>query len=277
MRFLPHANWWTEQAAQFHSALLVVSKFHGHVLQFGGIRGGTEKLESELSGWIIIIGRHLWTTWTLKNMRSTWSTAEGSSCLKPSLLSAPRCLPPPTPQSPSRSSSSSSSEWWLSELDVLLLAGTIAHTLSLAASSFVEEEHQTWYFLLSTLCLAVFQDVCRKYFRERRVSGDYDGEEEDSLLPSKDSSRPFAHLKGEGHSEKWLALATPIFTLVCCRLLRSLNQTGVQWAHLPDVGHWLNRWVSLYYQFLTFPLAVTIVVSRLLVPCFIVHKHNLKQ
>ncbi|XP_075899504.1 GPI ethanolamine phosphate transferase 2, catalytic subunit [Nelusetta ayraudi] len=134
-------------------------------------------------------------------------------------------------------------EWWLSELDVLLLAGTIAHTLSLASSSFVEEEHQIWYFLLNTLCLAVFQDVCRKYFRERRVSGDYDlsggEEEEDSLLPSKDS-RPSAYHKGEGHSQKWLALATPIFTLVCCRLLRSLNQTGVQWAHLPDVGHWLN-------------------------------------
>lgn len=128
-------------------------------------------------------------------------------------------------------------------MDVLLLAGTIAHTISLAASSFVEEEHQTWYFLLSTLCLVVFQDVCRKYFREQRPSGDcgLGGEEEDSLLPSKDSGRLSAHFKGDGHSEKWLALATPILTLVCCRLLRSLNQTGVQWAHLSDVGHWLNR------------------------------------
>ncbi|KAM4586047.1 GPI ethanolamine phosphate transferase 2 [Fundulus diaphanus] len=130
---------------------------------------------------------------------------------------------------------SSGGEWSLSELDVLLLAGTVGHTLSLAASSFVEEEHQTWYFLLNTLCLAVFQDVCRKYFREQRGSGD----EEDHLLPSKDSHSS-AHPKPEIISEKWLALATPPFTLVCCRLLRSLNQTGVQWAHLPDVSHWLN-------------------------------------
>ncbi|KAM9309790.1 GPI ethanolamine phosphate transferase 2 isoform 1-T1 [Pholidichthys leucotaenia] len=122
----------------------------------------------------------------------------------------------------------------LSELDVLLLAGTIGHTLSLAASSFVEEEHQTWYFLLNTLCLAVFQDVCRKYFREKSTSG-----EEEHILPSKDY-QPSAHPKADVYSEKWLALATPLFTLVCCRLLRSLNQTGVQWAHLPDVGHWLN-------------------------------------
>ncbi|XP_049593812.1 GPI ethanolamine phosphate transferase 2 isoform X2 [Syngnathus scovelli] len=123
----------------------------------------------------------------------------------------------------------SSTEWSLSELDVLLLAGTAGHTLSLAASSFVEEEHQTWYFLLSTLCLVVFQDVCRKYFREKRGPG---GEEE--VLPYKDNP------KEELYSEKWLALATPPFVLLCCRLLRSLNQTGVQWAHLPDLGHWLN-------------------------------------
>ncbi|KAM8909655.1 GPI ethanolamine phosphate transferase 2 isoform 5-T5 [Spinachia spinachia] len=128
-----------------------------------------------------------------------------------------------------------SSEWSLSELDVLLLAGTVGHTLSLAASSFVEEEHQIWYFLLNTLCLAVFQDVCRKYFREQSASRD----EEELVLPSKDC-HPSARPGPEVFPERWLALATPPFTLVCCRLLRSLNQTGVQWAHLPDVGHWLN-------------------------------------
>ncbi|XP_057706995.1 GPI ethanolamine phosphate transferase 2 [Corythoichthys intestinalis] len=125
----------------------------------------------------------------------------------------------------------SSSDWSLSELDVLLLAGTAGHTLSLAATSFVEEEHQTWYFLLSTLCLAVFQDVCRKYFREKSFPS---GEEEEVVLMYKDSP------KEEIYSEKWLALATPPFVLLCCRLLRSLNQTGVQWVHLRDLGHWLN-------------------------------------
>lgn len=132
-------------------------------------------------------------------------------------------------------SGSSGREWALSELDVLLLAGTVGHTLSLGASSFVEEEHQTWYFLLNTLCLAVFQDVCRKYFRESSSSGD----EDEHLLPSKDS-HPSAYPQAEVRSERWLALATPPCTLACCRLLRSLNQTGVQWAHLPDMGHWLN-------------------------------------
>uniref|UniRef100_A0A8C7W611 Phosphatidylinositol glycan anchor biosynthesis class G (EMM blood group) n=1 Tax=Oncorhynchus mykiss TaxID=8022 RepID=A0A8C7W611_ONCMY len=133
--------------------------------------------------------------------------------------------------------------WSLSELDILLLAGTAGHTLSLSASSFVEEEHQVWYFLLNTLCLVVFQDVCRKYFRERRANfGSL--EDEDYLLPSNEGDAVASPLSDLGvtdaGSEKWLALATPPLTLACCRLLRSLNQTGVQWAHLPDLGHWLN-------------------------------------
>ncbi|XP_053735788.1 GPI ethanolamine phosphate transferase 2 isoform X1 [Synchiropus splendidus] len=155
---------------------------------------------------------------------------------------------------------SSGSEWSLSELDVLLLAGTVAHTLSLAASSFVEEEHQTWYFLLSTLCVAVFQDVCRKYFSEKRSDGEED--EEERLLPSKDYL-PSAYHKTERNSEKWLALATPPFVLLCCRLLRSLNQTGVQWAHLPDVGHWLNS--SEHKTVLSLLAAFCLVLIYLLV------------
>lgn len=110
----------------------------------------------------------------------------------------------------------------------------------------MEEEHQVWYFLLNTLCLVVFQDVCRKYFRERRANiGSF--EDEAYLLPSNEGdavASPLADLGvTDAGSEKWLALATPPLTLACCRLLRSLNQTGVQWAHLPDLGHWLNRWM----------------------------------
>ena len=126
----------------------------------------------------------------------------------------------------------------MTELEALLLLGTAGHTFSLAASSFVEEEHQTWYFLLSTLCLALFQDVCRTYFREPRGPVD-------PLLPCSEeplAPSPADPLGGKGAgAEKWLALATPVVTLACCRLLRSLNQTGVQWAHVPDLGHWLNR------------------------------------
>ncbi|KAM9825153.1 GPI ethanolamine phosphate transferase 2-like [Syngnathus typhle] len=123
----------------------------------------------------------------------------------------------------------SSRNW--SKLDILLLAGTASHILSLGSVSFIEEEHQIWYFLLTTLYFIVFQDVCAKYFRKENGPVEEDKYE----LPYEE------HPKEEIYSEKWLALATPLFLLVCCRLLRSLNQTGVQWAHLPDLAKWLNR------------------------------------
>ncbi|KAK9963782.1 hypothetical protein ABG768_006945 [Culter alburnus] len=167
-----------------------------------------------------------------------------------------------------------SSAWTLSELDTLLLIGTVGHTLSLGSSSFIEEEHQTWYFLLNTLCLAVFQDVCRKYFREQRHRGDE--EDEGPLLPSSAEERstfsPAAELGISAGSEKWLALATPLLTLACCRLLRSLNQTGVQWAHLPDFGHWLNS--GDHKAFLSVLAVLSLVLIFLLVQrhCSLVSK-----
>lgn len=176
----------------------------------------------------------------------SWGLVFGAVALSSALLcilvsmAARRGAKPPG-KSPSHGGVSGG--WSLSELDILLLVGTAGHTLSLSASSFVEEEHQVWYFLLNTLCLVVFQDVCRKYFRERRANiGSF--EDEAYLLPSNEGdavASPLADLGvTDAGSEKWLALATPPLTLACCRLLRSLNQTGVQWAHLPDLGHWLN-------------------------------------
>uniref|UniRef100_A0A8C1YAT4 Phosphatidylinositol glycan anchor biosynthesis class G n=1 Tax=Cyprinus carpio TaxID=7962 RepID=A0A8C1YAT4_CYPCA len=164
------------------------------------------------------------------------------------------------------------SDWTLSELDVLLLIGTVGHTLSLGSSSFIEEEHQTWYFLLNTLCLAIFQDVCRKYFREQRGEEEVEG----PLLPSSTekgpSFSPALELGMSLGSEKWLALATPLLTLTCCRLLRSLNQTRVQWAHLPDFGHQLNS--GDHKAFLSLLVAVSLVLIFLLVQhhCSLVSK-----
>lgn len=141
-----------------------------------------------------------------------------------------------------------------------MLAGTIGHVLSLGASSFIEEEHQTWYFLINTLCLALCQELCRNHFLLTEcdpqhgisLKQNFDGIGEASDCKSIDvpasgnskldkvaSSAEF--IKG---SDKWISLASPWIILICCRLLRSLNQTGVQWAHRPDFGHWLTRWVS---------------------------------
>ncbi|XP_065400691.1 GPI ethanolamine phosphate transferase 2 isoform X5 [Macaca fascicularis] len=147
-----------------------------------------------------------------------------------------------------------SSRW--SELDLLILLGTAGHVLSLGASSFVEEEHQTWYFLVNTLCLALSQETYRNCFLgddseppcglrvEQGLDGAtaawQDGPACDALERDKGHRSPSASQGLRGH-EKWMVLASPWLILACCRLLRSLNQTGVQWAHRPDLGHWLTR------------------------------------
>ncbi|KAK7803625.1 hypothetical protein U0070_002520 [Myodes glareolus] len=154
-----------------------------------------------------------------------------------------------------KSASHPSSEW--SEVDLLLLLGTVGHVLSLGASSFVEEEHQTWYFLVNTLCLALSQETCRSYF----VGDDCEPQHHfhveqgcvDILACTRKDSTSYSTFepdrKGKGVSlsetkgscKWWAVLASPWLVLICCRLLRSLNQTGVQGAHRPDFSHWLTR------------------------------------
>ncbi|XP_051633431.1 GPI ethanolamine phosphate transferase 2 isoform X3 [Manacus candei] len=180
----------------------------------------------------------------------------------------------------------SSSSW--SEIDVLILAGTIGHVLSLGASSFIEEEHQTWYFLINTLCLVLCQELCRNNFllkecdpqHSTNVKQNFDslGETSDCKnidIPAADNSKldkatsSSEFMKG---SHKWISLATPWVILICCRLLRSLNQTGVQWAHRPDFGHWLTS--SEHKPELSFLAAVSLLMIFFLVQrrCSLVSK-----
>ncbi|XP_069092825.1 GPI ethanolamine phosphate transferase 2 isoform X2 [Pleurodeles waltl] len=177
-------------------------------------------------------------------------------------------------QSPLTSSKKpSSSDLGWSELDVLLLVGTIGHVISLASSSFIEEEHQTWYFLINTLCLALCQDMCRKYFLKKEsdlhseTKFDEDSKDGDSKLGKMSFSSGFM----KDH-EKCLALASPWAILVGCRLLRSLNQTGVQWAHRPDFGHWLTS--SEHKAALSFLTALSMAMIFILVQrrCSLVSK-----
>lgn len=164
-------------------------------------------------------------------------------------------LPSEAPSSSLQSPCPSKSRW--SEVELLILLGTVGHALSLGASSFVEEEHQTWYFLVSTLCLALCHEVCRACFLGAdgepqpclHVQGACDSTEPASrdgnplcdvleLGPARKSPAPLDTLRGR---DRVLVLASPWLTLACCRLLRALNPTGVQGAHRPSLGHWLTR------------------------------------
>uniref|UniRef100_A0A8C5LYY2 P/Homo B domain-containing protein n=1 Tax=Leptobrachium leishanense TaxID=445787 RepID=A0A8C5LYY2_9ANUR len=163
-----------------------------------------------------------------------------------------------------------------SELDVILLMGTLGHVLSMGASSFIEEEHQTWYFLVNTLCLALAQNMCRKYFLVKKGNpidlathkrtdneGAYIKEIYDMHKKEMREERlPILSRFVKDH-EKWIALSSPWAILICCRLLRSLNQTGVQWIHRPDFGHWLTS--SEHKAELSFLVAVSLVMIFILI------------
>ena len=50
-------------------------------------------------------------------------------------------------------------------VELLLLMGTVTHTLTLLSSSFVEEEHQTFYFLATALHIFIFYQLVVKYVK----------------------------------------------------------------------------------------------------------------
>ncbi|XP_069818573.1 GPI ethanolamine phosphate transferase 2 [Dendropsophus ebraccatus] len=163
-----------------------------------------------------------------------------------------------------------------SELDLLLLVGTLGHVLSLGASSFIEEEHQTWYFLINTLCLVLSQEMCRKYFlvkkKNKMSTADSDHETQEDIYINEIYDAHKKELKEERLSilerfvkdnKKWIALTSPGVILICCRLLRPLNQTGVQWIHRSDFGHWLTS--SEHKAELSFLVGICLVMIFILI------------
>lgn len=92
----------------------------------------------------------------------------------------------------------------------LLLVGCLLHSVSFASSSFIEEEHFTWYFLFSTYLFVLLFDVFDA------------GLKTNSLF-----------VWGK--------------TLFCCvgilsfRLIRHWNPAGIKWRELESVSDWLTK------------------------------------
>uniref|UniRef100_A0A131YUN2 Ethanolaminephosphotransferase n=1 Tax=Rhipicephalus appendiculatus TaxID=34631 RepID=A0A131YUN2_RHIAP len=102
---------------------------------------------------------------------------------------------------------------------IFILSCTILHGISFVSSSFIEEEHLTWYFITTTVVLI----LCFYYSRLSVHS---------PLLTFR---------KGLG-------------IMALLRVLRSWNSTGDKWAHVPDIADWLgnssNRHVLAFLIFL---------------------------
>nr|XP_032809279.1 GPI ethanolamine phosphate transferase 2 isoform X1 [Petromyzon marinus] len=114
------------------------------------------------------------------------------------------------------------------------LGGIAAHTASLASSSFVEEEHLTWYYLGTSL-LAVMVARQAPLPTDDGDEGDGDGGGEGGGFDESGDGG------GGGGGAGWSGVAALCGVAVAFRLLRSWNQTGVQWVELTDIGDWLRR------------------------------------
>lgn len=157
-------------------------------------------------------------------------------------------------------------------LHYFLLFGTGLHSLSLLGTSLVEEEHQTLYFLTTTLqvCL-IFKLVshnlqgshsCEVHKHNRRME---EVEEDD---------RGYMHLPMQVKQEKseqslfekaYLPQNKIMFLLALSlglsRILRAWNATGDKWRHLEDLGDILR---TVGGQVLVMVVVIGLLISFLL-------------
>ncbi|GAB1601114.1 GPI ethanolamine phosphate transferase 2-like [Argonauta hians] len=122
-------------------------------------------------------------------------------------------------------------------ISVFLVLGTILHSVSLMSSSFIEEEHQTWYFLTSSLFAITCWCLVSRLLPEWRPR-------ESSPNTSVPSHISYQHLPqrilNSFHRIKvhLKSCAAAFLLLVMCRTQRLWNNTGDKWRDLPDLGDW---------------------------------------
>lgn len=120
-----------------------------------------------------------------------------------------------------------------------LIAGTLLHTVSLLSSSYVEEEHQTWYFLSTSIhILHLMSVILTMNTIQHPCNASFNSTTSNHFL----RSCPKSDVESDqgSHSDKFRqeVLNTAVL-LLAARLMRSWNQTGNKWLHLPDIGDWL--------------------------------------
>lgn len=119
----------------------------------------------------------------------------------------------------------------------ILIVLLIFHTVSFTSSSFIEEEHQTWYYIGYTF----FIIFCKK---------DLSAAE----LAQNGSTQGYVQKK----CFKWFLF------LLMHLILRKLNQTGDKWINEPDIGDHLNEEKNKFLLFFVFILG-TFIIFKLIV------------
>lgn len=114
---------------------------------------------------------------------------------------------------------------WLKNVPFLLkfgIFGAIFHTISVLSSSFIEEEHQIWYYLNSTILVLLYIVELKNTLKSPNI--------DTKISPNSDDSKCFCWMRQIG----WILLFAGHL------IGRRLNQTGDKWLNVADIGDWLQ-------------------------------------
>lgn len=121
------------------------------------------------------------------------------------------------------------STYWDSKFIWFLTFATLFQTFSLASSSFVEEEHQTWYYMTHTFLII----LCVMSLKKRQNEQWFLNAELLKIENRKKRINFWSLVQQFFVEFNWFAL----FAILL--LGRRLNQTGDKWLNLPDLGDFL--------------------------------------
>lgn len=153
-----------------------------------------------------------------------------------------------------------------------LLLGTGLHSLSLLGTSLVEEEHQTVYFLTTTLhvCLIfkiIIENLRGSHSCQVHKPLHYSSRKEEEDKNSMHLPMQVKQEKGElsllekAYLPQNKMLVLLALSLVLSRILRAWNGTGDKWRHLEDLGDVLR---TVGGKILVMVVVVGLVISLLL-------------
>lgn len=115
-----------------------------------------------------------------------------------------------------------------------LIFGIIFYAISSLSSSFIEEEHQIWYYLNNTVLILLCLLETKHILKEKETKSPiYSG----NTVKQEHSYKT--------HQLQWILI------YIGHLIARRLNQTGDKWMKVPDIGDWLQMdehriWNSLF-------------------------------